>query len=439
MFEETAQEPETVDEAVEFEEEVAEEASEEILEVDDVEVIGAPLKIITPLPGVDFDKSQISTNIQTATSDDIEESRAINASQFMNERLQSVTVNDYTGNPFRQDVNFRGFTASPLVATPQGLSVYVDGIRVNEAFGDVVNWDLIPLNAIENLVLVPGANPLFGLNTLGGAVSVQTKSGFTASGIDAQALTGSWGREQAQFSGGYNNGSFGLYGAFNGINEDGWRNNSPSRVRQLFGRFDVQGDLGQITFSTMYAGNNLVGNGTVPTEDFRLDPEQVYTSPDITENDLLQFQLTGRLDISPTNSLTAMVYRRDSNQFVRNGDFWDDWDGMAARTISCAIGVEIDGALDPGAAGPGDPDCLPTGVFGNSSLLQDMYGFSLQWNFQTETNQFVAGVTLDITDTQFSQSERLGWIGADRNVVIDPDRLLDTFIGPFYQQSTFML
>ena len=80
-------------------------------------------------------------------------------------------------NPFQADINYRGYTASPLLGTPQGLSVYMDGVRLNQPFGDVVSWDLIPRLAIASTTLMPGSNPLFGLNTLGGALAIQTKDG----------------------------------------------------------------------------------------------------------------------------------------------------------------------------------------------------------------------------------------------------------------------
>lgn len=132
-------------------------------------VIRAPrVRIVSPLPGVGIDREQAATNIQSATGKEISESRAINITEFMNNNMQSVSINDYAGNPFQQDLNFRGFTASPMLGTPQGISVYLDGVRVNEAFGDVVNWDLLPMNAIASMDLLPGSSPLFGLNTLGG-------------------------------------------------------------------------------------------------------------------------------------------------------------------------------------------------------------------------------------------------------------------------------
>lgn len=400
-------------------------SAEDVQILETMEIISKPMRAITPLPGTSFDKDQITTNVQTATGDDIKKSRAINVSQFMNEHLQSVTVNDYSGNAFRQDVNFRGFSASPLVATPQGLSVYFDGIRVNEAFGDIINWDLIPLNAIDSMNLIPGSNPLFGLNTLGGALSLSTKSGFTSEGFDGQVLAGSWGRKQIQGTAGYNYNDFAAFIAYNQVEEDGWRDNSPSDIRQTFVRLDYEFDAGKIIFHTMYADNTLVGNGTLPEEDYRRDPTAVYTSPDSVQNKLLQFQLLGQYDITPDLSLSMMGYRRKVTQITSNGDFWDDWDKASARITPCKS-IHVDGVLDAGT-GPGNPGCIPNGVFLNGLIDQDVHGFSMQLNFVSDNNQLVIGSTYDKNETYFEQSARLGWINDDREVEFDPERNISPY------------
>ncbi len=57
-------------------------------------------------------------------------------------------------------------------------------VRINEVFGDTVNWDLIPSNAIKSITVVAG-NPLYGLNTLGGALNISMKDGFGFQGVAA--------------------------------------------------------------------------------------------------------------------------------------------------------------------------------------------------------------------------------------------------------------
>src|SRR5262249_22739079 len=131
----------------------------------------------TPLPGVEQQLQDIPAPVQSGTQRDIEDSGAVDLSDFLNRRLDGVHVNEIQGNPFQADINYRGLTASPLLGTPQGLSVYMDGVRLNQPFGDVVSWDLIPRIAIAETALMPGSNPVFGLNTLGGAISTETKTG----------------------------------------------------------------------------------------------------------------------------------------------------------------------------------------------------------------------------------------------------------------------
>src|SRR5690349_18437063 len=155
--------------------------------------------VTTPLPGVEIPAARVPAPVQTATDVDIDQSGALDVSDFMNRRLNGVHVNEIQDNPFQPDVNYRGFTASPLLGTPQGLSVYMDGVRLNQPFGDVVSWDLIPRVAISEITLMPGSNPVFGLNTLGGALALQTKSGLMDRAGSLQVSGGSFGRGSAEF------------------------------------------------------------------------------------------------------------------------------------------------------------------------------------------------------------------------------------------------
>ena len=100
----------------------------------------------------------------------------------MNRNLGSVTINDAQNNPLQSDLQYRGYTLSPLLGLPQGLAVYQNGVRINEPFGDSMNWDLVPEASIGGINLMAGSNPVFGLNTLGGALSITTKNGFTHTG-----------------------------------------------------------------------------------------------------------------------------------------------------------------------------------------------------------------------------------------------------------------
>ena len=391
----------------------------------DVKVL-APRSVM-PLPGVIIERSQTTTNVQSVTSTQLREAQSVNVTDYLGSTLQSVNINDYSGNPFQQDLVFRGFSASPLIGTPQGLSVYLDGVRVNEPFGEVVNWDLIPINAIQRMELMPGADPLFGLNTLGVALAITTKSGFTAPKGEIKLLGGSWARQQAQASIGGNNGTVGGFVAVNVFREDGWRASSPSDVQLAYGRIDVQGARGAAGLSFLHADNTLVGNGLVPFEQYRVDPSSVFTSPDRVENKVGHLTGNARLDLNDTMSVSALAYGRDLTQRSTAGDFWDEFKGASARLrLDCNNGIPnstTDGAV--GVDLPGCANLLPNGLFNIGNSDQKARGLAFQFNWATERNQLVLGTAYDQNDVDFRQSQRLGSIGNDRNVFLTPERYAD--------------
>jgi len=221
-----------------------------------VEVIGT-----TPLPGIGLSRDQIPSPVQSATDADIQRSNAISLPDFLNRNLGSVYINDIQGNPFQPDVNYRGYTASPLLGTPQGLSVYLDGVRLNQPFGDVVSWDLIPKSAIASINLMPGSNPLFGLNTLGGALSIQTKDGRNNPGAAFQAYVGMNARRATEFEYGGHNQTLDWFITGNLFKERGWRDESPSRIGQIFGKLGWRHAETDVKLSLAHAGNRLQGSG----------------------------------------------------------------------------------------------------------------------------------------------------------------------------------
>lgn len=299
---------------------------EKSVQLDKVEVRAKRFYEVGPLPGLGLTKEEIPGNVQSISAKEIKEAHSLSITDLMNRKLQSVTVNDYQGNPFQMDVQYRGFTAGPQIGTPQGLSVFIDGIRVNEPFGDVVNWDMLPMNALASVDVFPGSNPIFGLNTLGGAFSLKTKDGFNNAGADVDILTGSFGRKQLQLEGGWNNGTVGLFAAGNLFLEDGWRKNSPSRVNQLFTKGSYRGDNLDLNLSTLLVKTDLTGNGLIPTNEYEQNRDGVYTSPDVTKNQLAQFQLSGSYFVNDKFTVTGQVYHRNSKRKQKSGDVFTDYD-----------------------------------------------------------------------------------------------------------------
>ncbi len=299
--------------------------------LDKVEVRAKKFYEVGPMPGLALTKEEIPGNVQSLTAKDIKEAHTLTITDLMNQKLQSVTVNDYQSNPFQMDLQYRGFTASPQLGTAQGISVFLDGIRVNEPFGDVVNWDMIPMNALSSLEIIPGSNPIYGLGTLGGALTMRTKSGFDGKTLDAEVLTGSFGRKQLQISAGNNNGVIAGFLSGNFFLEDGWRDNSPSKVNQIFGKAEWQSERARLSFSGLYAGNKLTGNGLLPQQMVDQNPKQVYTSPDESRNNLFQFQLSGIWDVTDTFNITAQVYNRNSKRKSHMSDVNENFGGTSNR------------------------------------------------------------------------------------------------------------
>ncbi|HZV97659.1 MAG TPA: TonB-dependent receptor [Methylophilaceae bacterium] len=362
----------------------------------------------TPLPSLGLPLEQIPANVQVVKGEEMQRQGSLTIADFMTQNLAGVNVNDTQNNPFQPDINFRGYSASPLLGTPQGLSVFVDGVRVNEPFGDVVSWDLIPMNAIAGMSLIPGSNPLFGLNTLGGALSLQTKSGRTHQGGAIEAYTGSWGRKagSAEYGGVSKDGSVDYFFSANSFTEDGWRDHSPTDVRQMFGKVGWQNETTKLDLSYTGADNDMIGNGLVPTEMMRaLGRSTILTRPDKTENRMSFLNLTGSHWFSNDVMFSGNVYYRNSRTRTLNGDGNDDVD---------------DAVFTPDCSGSADPEAECGGALNRSSAKKTGYGFTSQLTFNQDwlgkKNQFTAGFGYDHSRTRFSQSTEFGNINATRGI-----------------------
>ncbi len=353
----------------------------EAIELGKIEVVG-----VTPLSSLGVPINQIPSNVQVAKGKDIQDQHGLSIADYLNQNMAGVNINEAQNNPYQPDVNFRGFTASPLVGTPQGLSVYQDGVRVNEPFGDTVNWDLIPQNAISSIALMPGSNPLFGLNTLGGAVSVQTKSGEHNPGGGIQLSGGSWGRKavEGEYGGKLDNG-VSYFFAGNKFKEDGWRDSSPSDVLQGFAKLGWSNDKTDVDVSFTGADNQLTGNGYQAQSLLQsLGRSSIYTKPDITKNKLAFINAKVSTWLSDEFLFTTNAYYRKNRTSSYNGD--------------------LNGDFGTGAIGNAN---IYEGVINQSQTSQKSYGLGAQLTWATEKNQLTAGVSADLARISFEQTSQL--------------------------------
>ena len=349
--------------------------------------------------------NQVPANVQAATGAEIQKQKTLDLSEFLDNNLGSVTLNHGQNNPFQPDVNFRGFSASPLLGTPQGLSVFMDGVRVNEPFGDVVNWDLIPQNAISTINLIPGSNPVFGLNTLGAALSVNTKSGFQYPGASASIYGGSWGRKAAEIEYGTHGEDMDFFLAGNFIDEDGWRDHSPSRIQTLFGKVGWEREDTDFDLSLMLADNKLEGTQALPLGwlDTR---EQAYTWPDRNENQLVFLNARASQFLSDDKLLAGNIYYRHYTNDNFSSNVNDD----------CEDPLE-----NPGLCAGGIPSGEPQAINDTSEIKTTGYGGSVQLtllgDLGRKKNSFTIGASADLGRTDFSQSEEDADFTSDRGTV----------------------
>ena len=358
-------------------------------ELEEVEVVG-----ITPLPSVGLPLSQVPGNVQSVEDEAMQRQESLNLPRFMNRSLNSVNINDVQNNPYQPDVTYRGFNASPLIGTPIGLSVYQDGVRINEPFGDTVNWDLIPQSAIANLDLIPGSNPLFGLNTLGGALSIRTKSGFSHPGTRAEILGGSFGRKSFEFEHGGSKDQFDWFITGNVFEQDGWRDHSHSNVHQLFLKLGWENESTDVDLTYTFANNKLTGNGVLPESMLQADRSAVYTYPDITEPDLNFLNLRVSHQFSPDWLLAGNAYYRGNTIDTFNGDVAEDCEQFA----TFAECLDEEGVLVPSAVNrQSRSDETGTGAQFQLSYLGDVFDLE---------NKFTFGTSYDYGHTDFKQSEQ---------------------------------
>ena len=395
-----------------------------------------------PLPGLDLPLQKIPAPVQTSGSQELEASGALDLSSFLNRRFNGVFANEIQNNPFQADINYRGYTASPLLGTPQGLSVYMDGVRLNQPFGDVVNWDLIPRLAIATTTVMPGSNPLFGLNTLGGALAIQTKDGATTRGTTVQANYGSDRRRSIEAEhGGHKANGLHWYLTGNLFAEDGWRDESPSDVRQLFGKLGWQRAKHDLSLSVGQVDNSLNGNGLQEEGFLDRDYASVYTKPDTTDNRSTFLNMTTRHSLNAKLGLSANAYYRRIKTDTINGDINEDsldqaiYQPNSAEQAALAAagytGFPTSGATAANTPFPfwrcvgnvllnDQPAEQCNGLINRGATSQHNGGVFAQLtrhdSFARGEHQFTAGGGYDRSNVGFVQSSELGYLNPDRGI-----------------------
>lgn len=378
----------------------------------------------TPIPGLGIDRDKVPGPIQTANAEQLSRTGGAHAGEQVMSAFGSVHANEATTNAFQPDLQFRGFVASPLLGLPQGLAVYQDGVRMNEPFGDTVNWELLPANAIATATLVPGSNPLFGLNALGGAVTFQTKTGFSHAGHGVSVFGGSFGRRWVEGQTAGRSGRTAFFITGRALAEDGWRDFSPSRVGQIFGNVEWRGETTTIAASVSGGNNRLIGNGAVPFDLLEEDRNAIFTHPDETKTDALLFSSRIRRTLSPTVTLDAVAYYRPTRVRTFNGDD-TDYDACEDDDFEELLCTE-EGDGEPvedqnGRFIPVDDDDEFDGTNNRSFTRTHGWGASVQATVTRpvgeRANHFVIGGTFDGARSRYESSTELARLTDTRGTV----------------------
>jgi iron complex outermembrane receptor protein len=381
------------------------------------EVVG-----VSPLPGGEIDRDKVPSNVVTIGAADLDHAKTPSLLDGMVQSLPGVSLSDQSGNAFQRSLDYRGFTASPVPGTVQGLAVYQNGTRINEAFGDVVNWDFIPEMAIAHLTLMPN-NPLFGLNAIGGALSIDMKNGFNYHGTEVEARGGSYGRASAGAQSGYEKDNFSAYVAADATYDKGWRDfSSSSTLRRMYVDLGAKGDQTEFHVSFTGADNKLGAVVATPVELLNQRWSSVYTWPQSTHLQLAFLQANGKWTPSDTFNLEANAYFRA----FRSAHV----DGNGTDAQACDAGGPLDGQLciGDGATPINQNGAVANTLAPNSALGEidrnwtssNSYGGSLQATYTGQLfghdNHFVVGSSVDHGRTQFRTQSELGTI--DQNFFV---------------------
>jgi iron complex outermembrane receptor protein len=393
----------------------------------------------TPLPGSHVEKDKLPGTSQVLTSDDFAQKHAITILDTLSERIPGLQLGDSQGNSAFEDLHYRGFAASPLQGTPQGIAVYQNGVRLNEAFGDTVNWDLIPEVAIDRMA-ISSQNPAFGLNAIGGAVNMVMKNGFTYQGLEAEIQGGSYGHLNGSIQYGVKSGLLSLYVAGEGLKDDGYRLFSNSDIERIYADAGFNGDFSEFHLIAQAARSSLGLVGTTPVELIAQNVNAVYTSPQTTKNEEGGLELTGNVNLGDNLAIQTDIYGRHLEQKHIDGNDSDFEKCSAKSSFGGDLCLEDDPFGTPvggktlafrnqfvimGRQGQTIPFVAntPYGTIDTTSTNTTSVGGTVQATYDApifgHSNNFVFGGSIDHSDIVFSSRSTLGYIFPDLSVQLN--------------------
>lgn len=379
-----------------------------------------PIEVVSPSSqsALPVQRDRLPFNAQVSSDQDLQKTKPDSIADFLNRSFVGVNANGIQGSPFQADVTYRGFRLSPVLGTSQGISAFLDGVRVNEAFGDVVYWEMIPEMAISRIALMPGSNPLFGLNTLGGALALTTKNGRQNPGVIMDGNVGSFKRGRVDFSAGHDFGVVHTFIAGTAFRDGGWRDDSQGKLGNLFAKIGGASNKTEWDVTALLGRSRLIGNGLLPStryEDGEFLPgiyedkrNAIYTSPDITKNATQHFVLNVNHTLSATSKLSFLAHHRNVRVNTSSADLNPDYQ---AYVEACEDGFNANGS----ARNPQSCDLtrsqgamIHSAVMNETQTRQRTRGASVVLSHHATGHQLTAGFSTDQSRVQYQQFQTEG-------------------------------
>jgi iron complex outermembrane recepter protein len=376
---------------------------------------------MSPFIGSELPIGKVPATVSTVTAADITRSGAVTVEEALQTSVAGVILSDQQGNLFQTDLQYRGFTASPVDGVPQGLAVYQNGVRINEAFGDTLNWDFLPSVAIDSITVMSN-NPVFGLNAVGGAVSMAMKDGFGFQGVESDIRFGSYGRRMGSVQAGSASGPVAAYIALEDIHDNGYRDQGISDIRRMYADLGARGD-GKEFHLNFTAADNFVGVAAAsPIQLLDQGWSRVFTVPQTTRNIMDMVSANGSFALSDAVKLSGVAYYRYFNQQHVDGNISSAQDcgglGVGAPGFLCL--ANVDGSTTPLVDQYGKAIPTPAGVVGEidrTSVDAHSYGGSLQATDKSQllghSNQFIIGASIDHGEVNYGASSEIGTVGSN--------------------------
>lgn len=377
----------------------------------------------TAISGPALDLNQVAGKIEVLSASDLSRNGTASLTSALEQQIGSISLNDNLDDPFQPDISYRGFEASPVLGTPQGLAVYQDGVRINEAFGDAVNWDLIPDIAIQRVTIV-STSPVYGLNALGAGVSIDMRDGFDYQGFETHLWGGAFQRRAADAQYGFSTSTLAFYVAAATLHEIGWREFSANTLRQLYAALSARPGPLSLVLHVTGADNRLQGAGATPMQELSIDRALVFTGPQVDSDRLGFVSLNGALAATPALSLQGLLYYRQYGQQLENGDTSDY---VPCRAPASSLLCQSDGSTPLRSSnGTEVPDLsegglVPLGQIDRQWIDSYGRGAAVQANdsalLLTRPNSFSAGATLDEAQIDFHSGSEVGRINSQLQVL----------------------